>query len=181
MPYMDVLALSLWVYFLYSVFCPFTSMRWICKTPACSLSLTFPYHMLEGWRHCAGARSFGMRRREWNRMIAWILDVDVCVVAGALYSRRYMRFLHIRLCGKINFAQLSLLITLSRFTFIFTCKEIITLNWTCFFHYMNFTFEQKAFEIENANGCFMRKSRNEHDKLQMSPCSYFFSVHNFSM
>lgn len=96
---------------------------------------------------------------------------DCCVISF------YMRFLHIRLCAKINFAQLSWLIKMSRFTFIFTCKEIITLNWTCFFHYMNFTFKLKPFEIENASGCFMSESRNERDKLQ-AHC--VLSWHNLS-
>lgn len=151
-PYMDVLD----GFFFVTVFCPFTLIPFY-KEPV----LFALVHLT-----CAlQRRNIGLWRAKCQ-MIA-------CIICGAgmLYLWRYMRFLHIRLCGKINFAQLSSLIKMSRFTFIFTCKEIITLNWTCFFYYMSFTFVQNNhFKLKIANGCFMRKSRNELDKLLMSPC-----------
>lgn len=119
--YMDALAQCV-VAFVYArvfftVFCPFTPMRWIHKTLVHLIH--FPYRV-----HNGNCRHFvGMSARDGNEMVEMGVGPNdcvcmcVCVVTCALYSRRYMRFLHIRLCGKINFAQLSLLIKLVTFRF----------------------------------------------------------------
>lgn len=93
------------------------------------------------------------------------MDVRLNVVVR--YIRFYMRFLHKRLCGKINFAQLNVLIKMSRFSFIFTCRKIITLNWTCFFHYMSFTFDVKVIWNWKCEWkLYEWIAQQKHDKLQ---------------
>lgn len=166
-------------------FCPFSQMpRMQDALPTCASPFLLSHSLSYG--KFTRVKELWRRRKEKKRIkwCAYYTYLYVCMYVrvwefdgGALYPRRYMRFLHIRLCGKINFAQLSLLIKMSRFTFIFTCKEIITLNWTCFFHYMKEkkTFhiseqEKIAFEIENTNAYFMRMCRvNTRQITNMSP------------